>query len=62
MKQVPDRDEPIIGPDGKIRQAWLEFLQDLQARAFREPVAKTTPSNGQTMKYVSSTGLWTPST
>jgi hypothetical protein len=61
-KFVPDRDAPMIDAQGRITPAWLEFLKDLDARAFREKVSTTAPTNGQAIKYVSATGLWTPST
>lgn len=61
-KPVPDREAPMIDAEGRITPSWLEFFQDLDARAFRQRVSTTTPSDGQSMKYVSSTGLWTPST
>jgi hypothetical protein len=61
-KTVPDRDAPMTDAEGRITPAWLEYLKDLDARALREKVAVTSPTNGQVMKYVSSTGLWTPGT
>ncbi len=64
-KTIPDRDAPMIDAQGRITPAWLEYFRDLDARAFREKVslsAASTTNNGFPMRYVSSTGLWTPST
>lgn len=57
---VPDRDARWIDDQGRPTPALLEFIKDLDQRAFREKVSPTAPTNGQVIKYVSATGLWTP--
>lgn len=59
-KLVPDRDAPMIDGQGRITPAWLEYFKDLDARAFREKISGTAPTDGQVIKYVAATGLWTP--
>jgi hypothetical protein len=59
-KLVPDRDAPMVDGQGRITPSWLEYLKDLDGRAFRDGVSVTSPTNGQVMIYNSTTGLWTP--
>ena len=59
-KIVPDRDAAMVDDQGKITPAWLEYFKDLDQRALREKVSATAPADGQVIKYVSATGLWTP--
>jgi hypothetical protein len=64
-KVIPDKEAQWIDASGRPTQAFLEYIQDLDKRAFREKVSLTSAStlnNGFPMRYVSSTGLWTPST
>lgn len=64
-KNVPDRDAPMIDAQGRITPAWMEFFKDLDARTYREKVSltsATTLNNNFPARYVSATGLWTPST
>lgn len=64
-KPIPDKEAQWIDAAGRPTPAFLEYLKDLDARAFREKVslsAASTANNGFPMRYVSSTGLWTPST
>ncbi len=61
-RPIPDRDAPIIDSEGRITPAWLEYLKDLDGRAFREKVSSTAPTDGQVIKYVAATGVWTPGT
>lgn len=59
-RPVPDRDAPMTDDQGRITPSWLEYLRDLDARAFREKVSATSPTNGQVLIYNATTGLWTP--
>jgi hypothetical protein len=59
-KSVPDRDAAWIDEQGKPTPAFLEYIKDLDARALREKVSATAPADGQVVKYVAATGLWTP--
>lgn len=51
-----------IKPDGKPTQYFLELIQNISANGLTKPVSNTDPTNGQVLKYVSSTGMWTPGT
>lgn len=51
-----------IKPDGKPTQYFLELIQELSNNGLTKPVSTTDPTNGQVLKYVSSTGKWTPGT
>lgn len=62
MKKPIDSDQQWIRPDGKPTQYFLELMQNLQKNGLAEAVAATAPTNGQVLKYVSATGLWTPGT
>jgi hypothetical protein len=57
---VPDRDARWIDEQGRPTPSLLEYIKDLDQRAFREKVSTTAPTNGQVMIYNSATGLWTP--
>lgn len=59
-KSIPDRDAAWIDAQGRPTPALLEYIKDLDARAFREKVSTTAPANGDALVYVSATGLWTP--
>ncbi len=48
--------------DGKPTLYFLELMQNLQKNGLGEAVSITAPTNGQVLKYVSATGLWTPGT
>ena len=62
MKKPVESEFQWIRPDGKPTQYFLELIQDMHARTLTLPVSKTDPTNGQVLKYVSSTGQWTPGT
>jgi len=62
MKKPVEGDFQWIRPDGKPTQYFLELVQELSRNGLTKPVSKTEPTNGQVLKYVSSTGLWTPGT
>ena len=59
-KNVPDRDAAWIDGQGRPTPAFLEYIKDLDRRAFNEKVSVTAPTNGQVMKYSTSTGIWAP--
>ncbi len=61
-KKPIDSDLQWIRPDGKPTQYFLELMQNLQKNGLAEAVSPTAPTNGQVLKYVSATGLWTPGT
>ena len=63
MKKPVESSVAWIDPaTGKPTQYFLELIQNLSANGLGEAVSKTAPTNGQVLKYVSSTGLWTPGT
>jgi hypothetical protein len=52
-----------IDPEtGKPTQYFSELIQNMSENGLNMPMAKTVPTNGQVVKFVSATGLWTPST
>jgi len=51
-----------MNPDGTPTQYFAELIQSMWDRTLTQPVSKTDPTNGQVLKYVSSTGQWTPGT
>lgn len=61
MKKPIDGSLQWMKPDGKPTQYFLELMQNLQKNGLGEAVSGTAPTNGQVIKYVSATGLWTPS-
>lgn len=61
MKKAVLTDVKWINPDGTPTQYFAELIQNLSANGLGQGVSKTAPTNGQVQKFVSSTGLWTPS-
>ncbi len=61
-KKPINSDQQWIMPDGKPTLYFLEVIQELSRNALTKPVSATEPTNGQVVKYVSATGLWTPGT
>lgn len=62
MKKPVESDFQWIRPDGKPTQYFLELIRSLSEHSLTKPVANTDPTNGQVLKYVSSSGKWTPGT
>jgi hypothetical protein len=62
MKKPVDGSFQWIKPDGTPTQYFLELVQNLSKNGLTEAVSATAPTNGQVLKYVSATGLWTPGT
>ena len=62
MKKPVDPKQAWVNPDGTPTLYFLELIQNLSANGLTERVSGTAPSNGQVLKYVSATGLWTPGT
>lgn len=62
MKRPVDGSFQWITPDGKPTQYFLELVQNLSKNGLSEAVSTTAPTNGQVLKFVSATGLWTPGT
>lgn len=62
MKKPVEPEFQWIKPDGKPTQYFLELVRNLSDNGLTMPVSKTAPTDGQVLKYVSSTGLWTPGT
>ena len=62
MKKPVEPDFQWIKPDGKPTQYFLELLRNLSDNGLTMPVSSTAPTDGQVLKYVSATGLWTPGT
>lgn len=59
-KPIPDRDARWIDEQGRPTPAFLEYVKDLDQRAFREKVSTTAPADTEVMIYDAATGLWTP--
>ncbi len=62
MKKAVEPQFQWVNPDGTPTQYFAELIQSLSNNSLTKPVSKTEPTNGQVLKYVSSTGLWTPGT
>jgi hypothetical protein len=63
MSKTPINSElQWIGADGKPTLYFLELIQNLQKNGLGQAVSSTAPTNGQVLKYVTATGLWTPGT
>ena len=62
MKKPVESDFQWIKPDGKPTQYFLELIQELSRNGLTKPVSTTDPTDGQALKYVASTGKWTPGT
>lgn len=62
MKKPVLTDVVWIKPDGTPTQYFAELIQNISKNGLGEGVAVTAPTNGQVLKYVSATGLWTPGT
>lgn len=61
MKKPVLTDYQWINPEtGKPTQYFAELIQQLSANSLTKPVSATDPTNGQVVKYVSATGLYTP--
>jgi hypothetical protein len=58
---LPGLDSPVVDPDtGQMTQAWYNYFQNHQRLTQLPDVATVAPTNGQTLKYNSTTKLWTP--
>lgn len=62
MKKAVEPQFQWIKPDGTPTQYFAELIQSLSKNSMTKPVSTTEPTNGQVLKYVSATGLWTPGT
>jgi hypothetical protein len=62
MKKAILTDVKWTNPDGTPTQYFSELIQSLSQNSMTKAVSTTEPTNGQVLKYVSSTGLWTPGT
>lgn len=63
MKKPVDGKLTWIDPvTGKPTQYFLELIQNLSENGLSQKVSTTAPANGQVLKFVSATGLWTPGT
>lgn len=62
MKKAILTDVQWINPDGTPTQYFVELVQSLSRNSMTRAVSATEPTDGQVLKYVSSTGLWTPGT
>lgn len=62
MKKPFDNKVRWIDENGYPTQYFSELIQNMHARTLTMPVAVTEPTNGQVVKFVSATGLYTPGT
>jgi hypothetical protein len=62
MKKPVDTGFKWINPDGTPTQYFAELIQNLSENGLGQKVSTTAPTNGQVLKFVSATGLWTPGT
>ena len=59
-KPVPEKEARWIDENGRPTLAFLEYIKDLDQRAFNQKVSSATPANGDALVYVAATGLFTP--
>jgi len=60
-KPLPGLDVPVVDPrTGFMTQAWFEYFQSHQKLAQLPDISTTAPTDGQSLKYVAATKLWTP--
>jgi hypothetical protein len=58
---LPALDVPIVDPKtGQMTQAWFVYFQSHQKLTQLPDVSTVAPTNGQTLKYNSTTRLWVP--
>ena len=62
MKKAVEPQFQWIKADGTPTQYFAELIQSVVKNSLTKPVTTTEPTDGQVLKYVSSTGLWTPGT
>ena len=63
IKPLPSQEQPVINPvTGRMTPQWYDYFRSREniALANLSDVSKTAPTNGQILKYVSATLLWTP--
>lgn len=62
LKPIPGPSVPMIDKDGRITQAWYEYLKsrELIGIANLSDVSATAPTNGQVLIYNSTTLKYTP--
>lgn len=60
-RPLPGLDVPVVNPQtGQMNQAWYEYFQSHQKLSQLPDVSTTPPIDGQFLKYVAATQLWTP--
>ncbi len=58
---LPGRDVPIIDQQtGQMSQTWYSYLQGHQKLTQLPDVSTVAPTNGQTLVFNSTSGLWVP--
>jgi uncharacterized protein YfaQ (DUF2300 family) len=58
---LPGLDVPVVDPQtGLMTQAWYTYLQNHQKLTQLPDVSTVAPTNGQTVRYNSTTKLWVP--
>ena len=58
---LPGLDVPVVDPKtGQMTQSWYVYFQSHQKLVQLPDVSTVAPTNGQTLKYNSTTKLWTP--
>jgi hypothetical protein len=60
-KPLPGLDVPVVDPQtGLMNQVWFEYFQGHHKLSQLPDVSTTAPTDGQFLKYVAATKLWTP--
>jgi hypothetical protein len=58
---LPSLDVPVVDPKtGQMTQSWFVYFQSHQKLTQLPDVSTVAPTNGQTLKYNSTTRLWVP--
>jgi len=58
---MPSLDVPVVDPKtGQMTQAWFSYFQQHQRLTQLPDVSSVAPTNGQTIRWNATTGLWVP--
>ena len=60
---LPNKGTPFFEADGKtVSQTWFDWFSYIDKRGIAQlsDVSPTAPTNGQTLLFNTTTGLWTP--
>lgn len=60
---IPPPNVPFLDVrTGIVDMAWYDYLLDLDRCSLFDPISKAVQTNGQTIRWIAATRLWTPGT